>query len=402
MATFNYIAKGEKGIERKGKVEASSKESAVKLLRGQGFVVISLETAKGGFDLGKIISRFSGGTANAKIEFTRQFATMTSAGLPIAQALEILGGQTANESMRSVLTSALSDVKAGSSLSKSFRKYPEVFEDTYISLLEAGEASGNLDKLLLRLAETLEKQREFRNKTRGALIYPAIVTVAMIVVFVIMVAFVVPKLSAMYETLGAELPLPTQILIGISTLVTKGWPLVLLLIAGGIAGFRFYANTSYGKVTLARLSLKIPIFGKLNKRKDMTEFTRTFGLLIGSGIPIIEALNIVTGSINNILFVDALKKATSRVEKGTPLSRAIREEPVFPPIVSQMVSVGEETGKVDEVLTKLSTFFESETDNVIKNLSVALEPLIMIVLGLMVGLLILSIITPIYKLTSQF
>jgi len=399
---YSYFVKDKQGAERRGKVEASSEQAAIKLLKNQGFVVINLSSKKEGLDLSKLFQKLQGRVYGEKIAFTRQMATMISAGLPVAQALEILSKQTSSERMRQVLGESLADVKGGSSLSKSFGKHKDVFDNTYISLVEAGETSGTLDKLLLRLADNLEKNREFRSKTRGALIYPAIVTVAMIVVFIIMVVFVIPKLSDMYETLGAELPLPTQILIGMSNAITQGWWAVILLIGIFAAGIRFYAKTDVGKRSLAEISFRLPIFGKLNKKKDLTEFTRTFGLLIGSGIPIIDALGIVSGSFKNILYVQAITEVSQKVEKGSSLSKAIQEDELFPPIVSQMVGVGEETGKVDEVLSKLSIFFEGEVDNVIKNLSVALEPLIMIVLGLMVGLLILSIITPIYKLTSQF
>jgi len=281
-------------------------------------------------------------------------------------------------------------------------KHPDVFDKVTVALVEAGEASGKLDLLLTQLADNLEKERDFRSKTRGALIYPAVIGIAMVAVFIIMMIFVVPRLTSLYEDIGADLPLPTKILIAISNLLVNGWwALLAVLGVGGFIAYK-YLSTDKGKYRLANFTFKFPIFGKLNKESELARFSRTLGLLIGAGIPITQALEIVANAMSNVLYRDSILAAEKQVEKGVPLSVPIRADPNFDPLISQMIAVGEETGKMDEVLGKVAGFFESQAETSIKNLSTALEPIILVVLGVMVGGLVLSIITPIYNLTTQF
>lgn len=384
-------------------MEAAAEKAAVQLLRDQGYIVISLTPKSEGFDLQAFFHKFRGVSEDEKVNATRQLATMVTAGLPLAQSLEILQGQVGSSPFfREVLGEATRDVQAGSSLSQSLAKYPEIFPPVYLSLIRAGEASGTLDQILTRLADTMEKQRDFRSKTKGAMLYPAIVSIAMVGVFILMIVFVIPKLSEMYKSVGADLPLPTKVMLGIADLFTRRWWLLAILLVTGIFGFRKFSQTEVGQHKLAVLSLRLPIFGKLNTKTQLTEITRTLGMLVGSGIPIVEALEISAGASSNILFKEAVADAARSVERGVPLSEPFRTAKVFPPIVPQMIAVGEQTGKVDDVLMKVSKFFEAEAEQMTKNLSTALEPVIMIVLGGMVGLLIFSIITPIYQLTSKF
>ncbi len=384
-------------------VEAAVEKAALKLLRDRGFIVINLEAKPvGAFSLETWWRDFRGVPEGEKVAMTRQLATMVTAGLPLAQSLVLLQDQSKNVALKEILGEAVRDVQAGTPLSQSLGKHPKEFPSVFVSLIRAGEASGQLDKILSRLADTMEKQQDFRSETKGALLYPAIVSIAMVGVFILMIVFVIPKMSSMYESIGAELPLPTKIMLGIADLFTKRWWLLLLILVGGVFGFRRFAKTPVGQHKLAELSLKLPIFGNLISKTQLTELTRTLGLLIGAGIPIVEALEISTGSTSNILFREAVADAGHSVERGTPLAEPFTNKKIFPPIVSQMIAVGEQTGKVDEVLIKVSHFFESEAEQISKNLSTALEPLIMIVLGSMVGLLIFSIITPIYQLTAQF
>jgi type IV pilus assembly protein PilC len=295
--------------------------------------------------------------------------------------------------MKEVLGGMLADVQGGNSLAKSMAKHPDVFDKVTVALVEAGEASGKLDLLLTQLADNLEKERDFRSKTRGALIYPAVIGIAMVAVFIIMM---------LYEDIGADLPLPTKILIAISNLLVNGWwALLAVLGVGGFIAYK-YLSTDKGKYRLANFTFKFPIFGKLNKESELARFSRTLGLLIGAGIPITQALEIVANAMSNVLYRDSILAAEKQVEKGVPLSVPIRADPNFDPLISQMIAVGEETGKMDEVLGKVAGFFESQAETSIKNLSTALEPIILVVLGVMVGGLVLSIITPIYNLTTQF
>lgn len=397
---FTYTAKDASGKTKTGFVEAASTDQVVEILRGRKLVPTEIKE-KEVSALSAVFRRLRRISEEEKTIFTRQLATMVAAGLPLARALEVLAVQARNPRFREVLSACLRDVQAGTSLSSSLEKQEGVFPRIYISLVRAGEASGALDKILLRLAENQEKQREFMAQTKGALIYPVIVVVGMIGVFVMMMIFVIPKLTAMYKDLGAALPLPTRVMIGVSDLFTNFWWLLLLLAAGLAFGSWRFSQTTYGRYFLARLILRLPIAGPISSQSQLAELTRTLGLLIGSGIPILTALDIGKGAVGNVLYLEAVDKAAVSVEKGAPLSAALKNDPIFPPSLGQMVEVGEETGKVDEVLFKISHFFESEVDQSVKNLSTAIEPLIMVILGIMVGFLILSVVLPIYSLTSQ-
>jgi len=402
MPVYNYIIKDPTGKTITGTVEAPDITLAGDILRERKYVVISLTEKKEGGLIEQFLQRFRGVKLSEKTVFARQLATMVSAGLPLTNALEILRVQSATEQMREVLGGMLADVQGGSSLAKSMSKYPEVFDKVTVSLVEAGEASGKLDLLLTQLADNIERERDFQSKTRGALVYPAVIGVAMLAVFIIMMVFVVPRLAALYADIGAELPLPTKILIGISNILVHGWWAVLIF--SGLIGYfaYYYLRTEKGKYKVAAFTFKLPIFGKLSKDSELARFSRTLGLLIGAGVPITQALDIVAAAMSNILYRDAILAVENVRHRGVPLSIPIRADPNFDPLISQMIAVGEETGKLDEVLEKVAKFFESQAEQSVKNLSTALEPAILIVLGVMVGGLVLSIITPIYNLTTQF
>ena len=397
---FTYTAKDSEGKTKTGFVEAASTDQAAEILRSRRLVPTEIkEKQVSSFTL--LLKKLRGVSEEEKTVFTRQLATMVAAGLPLARALEILVGQTRNPRFHEILSASLRDIQVGVSLSSSLEKHEGVFSRVYISLVRAGEASGALDNILLRLAENQEKQREFKGQTKGALIYPAIVVVGMVAVFIMMMTFVIPKLTDMYKDLGANLPLPTKIMIGISGLFTNFWWAMLLLVGVTAFGSWRFSQTSQGRYFLARFTLRLPIVGPISSQSQLAELTRTLGLLISSGVPILTALDISKGALSNVLYLEAIERASVSVEKGTPLSAAIKNDPLFPSSLGQMMEVGEETGKVDEVLAKISKFFESEVDQSVKNLSTALEPIIMVLLGVMVGFLILSVILPIYSLTGQ-
>lgn len=401
MPIYTYIVKDRAGKTVTGTTEAPNIASASDLLRERGFIIITLTEREVSW-IQALLRRVQGIGLGEKAVLVRQLSTMVSAGVPLSDALEILHSQAESERMKEVLGELVSGVQGGTSLSKSMAKYPDVFGRVLVALVEAGEASGKLDLILAQLADNLEKEKDFQSKTKGALVYPAIILLAMAVVFIIITTFVVPRLAALYADIGVELPLPTKILIGISSLLTGGWWVFLALFsAAGYAIFR-YLQTPKGKYHIASLTFGFPVFGKLNKEAELTRFSRTLGLLLSAGIPITQALEIVAGAMDNILYRDAVLEAEKQVQRGIPLSVPIKADPNFPPILAQMIAVGEETGKLDEVLVKVSTFFESQAGETVSNLSTAIEPLIMIVLGVMVGLLVLSIITPIYNLTTKF
>ncbi|MFC1722363.1 type II secretion system F family protein, partial [Patescibacteria group bacterium] len=343
-----------------------------------------------------------GGVPNTEVvAFTRQFSTMVSAGLPISRALEVLGTQASNANLKKILMEILRDIEGGSSLSLAMGRHPNVFPPTYQALVRAGEASGKLDEILKRLATTMEKTRELNSKFKGAMIYPVIVFIAMIGVFIMMMIFVVPQLAGMYESLNVDLPAMTKAMIFLSDFIVENVILMAIAGVGAFLGLRYFMKTDSGKELMSNVMFAIPIFGKINKQKEITDFTRTLGLLMASAIPIVEALNIVAGVMNNKRYRDAAFEAAASVEKGNSLSEYIKSNEVFPPLIGQMVNVGEETGQLDEVLDRVANFLEGEVDHSVKGLSAALEPVILIMLGSMVGFLIIAIITPIYKITSS-
>ena len=399
---FKYLARTQEGKVQSGSVESNGQRSAAALIKAQNLILISLDEDKGGFSLDSLLAGLKSVSSNDVVNFTRQLATMISAGLSLSESLNILKQQIANGQFKTIIQSVQADVSGGNSFSNALSMYPDVFDSTYVSLLMAGEASGNLDDILIRLADKLEKSRSFKSKLKGAMIYPIIVVIAMVGVMIVMVVFVIPKLTDMYESLQIELPLPTQILIWISNVVINYWIFMVIGITAIIVAFSYFKRTVTGKYTLNKVALKVPIFSKITKLGIYTEFTRTLSLLLRSGVSIVDALQIVGNSLGNVYFQEEVFEASRKVEKGIPLSEPIIASEYFPPIVGQMIAVGERTGKIDEVLLKTSAYFESEADQAVKNLSTALEPIIMVLLGFMVGMLILSVITPIYKLTSSF
>lgn len=401
MNRFNYKAKDKESRLVTGEVEAASASEAARLVKSKGFYVISISP--------KIDSPFTlirrlreRITTRDIATFTRQLSTMINAGLPITEALLILRSQSKG-SMQKVVAQLLADIEAGESFSNSLTRHSKIFSQTYISLVKSGEVGGVMDTVLLRLADNMEKQEEFAGKVKGALIYPAIIVVGMIIVGLVMMIFVIPRLTSLYSEFNAVLPLPTRILIGISAFVTDYWFIVLALGIIGAYVFKLYRATKEGRLKIDELSFKVPVFGDLQRQVILTELTRTLSLMVGAGVPILEALNITAGVVSNTVVSDSLKDVAKQVEKGFPIAFAFGRHPeAFPFILSQMIAVGEETGKMDEVLTKISHIFEVESDEKVKGLTAAIEPIVMVILGLGVGFLVIAVILPIYNLTSQF
>ena len=401
MEKFHYLATDKKHKKIKGEVEATNQIQAQSILRSKGLFIINLEKIEVSSRWMKLMKGFQRVKNADVVHLTRQLATMIMAGLPLTTALSILKYQS-NLSMAKLVDDVLKDVEGGGSFYKALSKHKRVFTPVYLALIRSGEAAGVLEKVLKRLADNLEKQAEFRAKTKNALIYPIIITVAMMAVAVVMMVFVIPKLTSLYDEFGAELPTMTKVLIGISNFMVKTWYIMVLgLLIGGTAFLR-WKKTPSGKAIMDAKILKFPIIGKLRTKVILTEITRTLALLVESGISIIEALEIVSGAADNEVFVKSIKSAAKDVEKGIPLAAAIGKYDHYPPIVSQMLAVGEETGKVDEVMLNVSKYFESESEQAIKGLTTAIEPLMMILLGVGVAFLVIAIILPIYNLTSQF
>ncbi len=398
MAIYSYLAKDVSGKTLNGSVDARTKDLALALLKNQSLYVVSIEEKRQ--TIIDSLLNFRGVPQGDVVTFTRQFSTMISAGLPISRALDVLAAQITNNTFKRIVYEILRSVEGGASLSAALGKYPDTFSTTYQALVKAGESSGKLDVILKRLADTMESQRDLNSRFKSAMIYPIVVFMAMIGVFIVLMVFVVPKLAEMYKNMNVELPFITQVMISISDFMVKY--IVLVVIAGAALALaaRQFLRSEQGKNITSEIFSKMPIFGKINKNKDFSQFSRTLALLINSAVPIVESLTIVSTVMSNPTLRNAVLTAARQVEKGNSLSSYFKSSNLFPPLLSQMASVGEETGKMDEVLDRVAIYYEGEVDVAVKGLSAALEPVILVILGVMVGFLIVSIITPIYKITS--
>lgn len=400
MEIFEYIARDREGKKIEGKIESPSEKRAAALLRERNLVIISLtpqETDAGFFYQLKKLQKVGG---KDKATFTRLLATMLSTGLTITDALENLALQTENLGFKGTISEMLRDIEGGASLSAALSRHKEIFDEIYISLVKTGEAAGTLDKTLKRLAESLEKERDFKGKIKGAMLYPVIVSLAMVGVAVLMLVVVIPKISAVYEEAGAVLPLPTLLMIGLSKLITTRWYFFLGGIFFVFLLFRALKETEQGKLILGNLAFKIPIFGEMNRQVALTSFIRTLGVLVESGLSILEALRLTSKTIGENIYKLILKEAAVQVEKGFSLSAILKSREEFPPIVGQMIAVGEETGTLDEILGRLSLYFEGEAEMKIKNLTTALEPFIIVVMGAAVAGLAAAVLMPLFNLVN--
>lgn len=399
MKKFRYKVRDKSGKLVTGVVEGQNEQIAAKLLRDRGYIIVSLIPGAGFFPASFTQLKNRVSTSDI-VAFTRQLATMVNAGLPLTEALTILQLQSTS-SMQPIVSQVLADVEGGQSFSTALKTHSKVFGSSYIALVKAGETGGVLDKVLTRLADNLERQQEFRGKVKGALIYPAIIVIGMIVVSILMIVFVIPKLTTLYVQFGAELPFTTRVLTGISDFILAWWLLLLLLLGACAWAFMIWKNTTSGKRKYARFMFRIPILGELRRQIILTELTRTLSLMVASGVPILEGISVTTDVIDNIIIADALRDVGGQIEKGFPIAFSFAKHPdAFPYILSQMISVGEETGKMDEVLQKVSHVFEVESEQKVKALTSAIEPIIMIFLGLGVAFLVVAVVLPIYNLTT--
>lgn len=400
MKKFNYKIIDDNGVSSSGILEALNITQAAQTLRQKKVSIVRLTESTD-----SIIDDFLSSIGKPKDDevtnFTRQLSTMIASGLPLVDALRILREQS-KAKMAEVIDKVLSEVEGGSSLGVALEKSGDVFSPVYIALVKAGESAGVLDNILKKLADTLDKQRDFRNKTKGALIYPIIVVIGMIVVATVMMIFVIPKMTEMYKDFGATLPLPTLILMSVSNFFVNFWYVVFGGAFISIALFRRWARTPVGSLIVEQTMFKMPIWGGLRKDIILAEFARTMGLLSTAAIPILDGLKIVADTLGSQIYAEGVKRAAMRVEKGSTLAEAIAVSSDFPPILSQMLAVGEQTGKVDEILSKLADFYEAQSELKVKALTTAIEPLIMVVMGIGVGFLVIAVIMPIYNLTSQF
>ena len=397
---LRYKAVTTDSIIVRGLVEAKDTAEAVTYLRNKDLLPVSITPDKKN-DLSQFIPFIGKVKQGDLVLFTRQLSSMLSSGLTLIKSLQILQEQMVGRAMFDVINSIVSDIEEGKTFSSSISKYPEIFSPIYVSIIKSAELSGLLDRALSRMADNLEKQVKLKNTIRGALMYPSIVIVLMIGVVFIMMTVVIPQLSGLYKSLGVQLPFTTKIVVALSKFMVSFWPFIIVGLILGIFLFRRWHKTEPGKLIMDNFMLKIPVFGSLFKKLLLTEFSRTLSLLIGSGTLVVDSLMQTSDTLGNIHYKNAVVDVAKRVENGVTIGDAISVYPLFPPVLVQLVKIGEQTGKLDETLMKASEYFETETDQTVKTLTTALEPFIMITLGLGVAFLLIAVITPIYSIIAE-
>lgn len=401
MVTYNYTARNTASGEIvKAQVQAESPQAAAKLLAGQKLFALDI-TEEGASNP---INRLGlGGHVSGKerVLFTRQLSTLINAGLPLARALRLASDQVGSKAFKKILTEVISSVEGGSTLSDAFAAHPKVFNKIYISLVAAGETSGTLDKALLRLATQQEKDAAIASKIRGAMVYPAIVLVIIIAVVGFMVTGVVPQVAKLYADLHKTLPFYTLGLVWLADFIIHFWWVVIILVIGAFFGLRTLLATPTAQRQIDKLKLQIPVFGILFKKVYMARFTRTMSSLLGSGIPMIQALETVRDSSGNSLVGEDVDRAITAVRGGKALSQGLENATTFLPLVAQMSRIGEESGAIDDLLGRTATYYEDEVDEAVKNLSTTLEPLMMVALGGIVALVLLAVMGPVYSLVGS-
>ena len=397
--TYVYKARDKAGKLAEGTVEAESTTLVANKLRQMGYVPIQIDKkASGGMQ--KEISLF--GPRKPKLKdisiFSRQFATMINSGLSLLRSLYILQDQTENKAFAAVITEVRTDVEKGASLSQALAKHPKVFTKLYVSMVRAGEIGGVLDSVLLRLADTIEKQVELRGKVKSAMTYPVAVLALVLLIVAAMLLFIVPIFKDLYDGLGGTLPLPTRMLLAVSTIMTKFLPIVLVLVAVAVWLFRRWIKTDSGRMAFDSFKLRVPIFGGLVQKTALARFSLTLSALLRSGVPILESLEIVSDTVSNSVMASAIKDVQQAVKGGEAIHRPLANHKVFPPMVVQMMAVGEETGALDEMLEKIGEFYEQEVEATVDALTSLLEPLLIVVLGGAVGGMVVSLYMPMFNI----
>lgn len=402
-STFAYKVRDKGGNIVSGEIEGTSSSVVAKALRERGMIPLQVEEKQTSVFQTEI--RIPGLSKRVKqrdvVIFSRQFATMVNSGLSLIRALTVLEEQVESDPFRDVLSKVRTDVERGTSLSAAMDRHPKVFTDLYVSMIRAGEIGGVLDETLLRLADILEAQMNLRSKIRSAMAYPAVIGLLIVSVTTAMIIFVVPVFTNLYSELGdAELPLATKMLVGLSTVLTSYWWLVISLSALAIWGFRRWITTDQGHLTWDTIKLKLPVFGKLAHKTALSRFSRTLAVLSRTGVPILQAIDIVADTSGNRLVAKALEEVKDSVRSGESLAQPLSRHAVFPPMVVQMMTVGEETGELDGMLAKVADFYEREVEDTVNALTSLIEPLLIVVMGISVGAILISLYLPIFNIAG--
>lgn len=395
-AVFRWSGKTVDGKSQKGEITAESRDDVISALRRQGITPTLIEDKKSSALKGKKKQKI---TERDLVIFTRQFATMFTAGIPIVQGLDILSKQVENRSMGEVVAQIKSDVETGTTLADSLKKHPRIFDDLFVNLVAAGEAGGVLDSVLLRLATYIEKNMKLKKKVKGAMIYPIIVMSVAVLVIAIIMIFVIPIFAKIFTEMGAKLPAPTRSVIWLSNFLGGvGGAAILAGIIATIFGIRQYRRTEGGRRKTDDILLKMPVIGDLLRKAAVARFTRTLGTLLNSGVPILDGLEICARSSGNKVIEGVIFEVKNEVATGKTIADPLSASPVFPPMVCQMISVGESTGALDSMLIKIADFYDDEVDNAVANLTTMLEPMLMVFLGTTIGYIVVALYLPIFKM----
>jgi type IV pilus assembly protein PilC len=393
MATFEYTARTAQGEETTGTMEAASRDEVVSELRKKRMVLVRLREARKTKKRGRIPTR-------DVVIFTRQFATMINSGLPLVQALDILAKQTDNKILAEVTRQVVYDVESGNTLADALGKHRNAFTDLYVNMVAAGEAGGILDTILLRLATFLEKNDAIIRKVKGAMIYPAVIFSVAAIAIVVLLIFVIPTFQQMFASVNMELPLPTKIVILASDVLQGYWWAMTIGLALFIWGVRQYYQTDGGKLVIDRLMLQAPVLGDLLRKSAVSRFTRTLGTLISSGVSILDGLEITARTAGNRVIHDAVMESRGSIAGGETIASPLEKSGVFPPMVTSMIAVGEATGGLDEMLTKIADFYDDEVDAAVGALLSLMEPIMIVVLGVIVGGMIVAMYLPIFGMIN--
>ena len=400
--TFNYTVKDRTGREVTGSLEADNADVLAARLRQTGYYVVQIDEVKTSLRK-KEIYIFGAKVKTEEITiFTRQFATMINAGLPLIKCLNILAQQTGSKLLADIITDCQKEVEGGRSLSEALGKHPEAFSNLYVSMVRAGELGGMLDDVLLRVASQMEREQEIRAKVKSALTYPIAVMGISVLLLTAMIVFVVPRFANMFAQLGGKLPTFTQILVDISHFVGGyGGLIIIAFIIGFVILFRRFKATDRGRFMLDSMKLKLPVVGTLFHKAAMSKFSRTLGTLISSGVPILGALEITGETTGNMVVTRALDAVRAGVKDGETIAKPLSEANVFPPMVTQMIAIGEETGALDVMLSKVSEFYDSEVNTAVDSLTSMLEPVMVCFLGVTVGTIVIGLYLPIFRIITM-
>ena len=400
MPAFDYKVRDKYGNLQTGVIDAATEDEAAEILTGRGFVLTGILAKEKKFNLRKILLSSSKISYKEVTIFSRQFSVMIDAGMHIVESLRTLAAEESNIKFAEIIAEIAKDVEGGKTLSASINKYPKVFSQVYISMIRAGENSGKLDTVLLKMADQLEKDNELRSKIKGAMIYPAFILATMSSVGILAVAFLIPRLRPLLESSGMSMPFTTRALIFSSEIVIKWWFLLIPFIILCFYFLRMYFKSAKGSEFWAGFKLKMPILGMITKKIYMARFNRIFSTLISGGVDVLYALEITSDAIGNIHYKKDIMSIIKDIKNGVSLADAFKKSDKFPRLVKQMISVGERTGTLDTTTEKMAYFFETSTENTVNNLSKLLEPVLIVVMGVAVAIMVYSIVVPLYDVTK--